>query len=302
MLVRGGTLVLTGGASGGERVLVTMPGGGEAGHPAVSPDGGRVAFTYRSGTYGVTDWGADLHVLDLPREGQPPAPARLLLKHARPGDMVEGLSWSPDGRSLVLAYQEARYDGDVYQGTRPRLERLDLVTGGRSVVVENAREPSWSPRGERIAYVRVDPRTGSQTIWTASPDGSGAEQLTGPGEYTNLQSPRYSPDGSSLVFAAVPGSASGSGATRPGGWLSYLRPPVAEAHGVPWDLWMWREGEAPRQITRLGEDQPHAAWSPRGDSIALITDVALYTVSPTGEGVRRVRAEADPRGLAWTGR
>src|SRR6266542_3379039 len=60
--------------------------------------------------------------------------------------------------------------------------------------------PDWSPRGDRIVFVRGKPNS----LWTIKPDGSDLTELTTTDDYL----PRWSPDGSRIVFErrTYPGS------------------------------------------------------------------------------------------------
>jgi Tol biopolymer transport system component/DNA-binding winged helix-turn-helix (wHTH) protein len=67
--------------------------------------------------------------------------------------------------------------------------------------------PQLSPDGRRLAFVST--QSGSHEIWIAARDGSGARQLTRFGDEpralsrgSTVRLPRWSPDGSRLVFAA----------------------------------------------------------------------------------------------------
>ncbi len=302
LFCRDNTLLIVEPGNGTERVLVVMSGDGVVGNVAVSPDSHSVAFTYAQGAFGDPQWGADLFVIDLRlSEAGRPTP-RVVLRHAGKGDHVEGVAWGPDGRSMLVTYRDALANEGQYADSRTRLELLELESGRRSVVVEDAAEPSWSRDGERIAYVRTEPEQGQQSLWTAHPDGSGATPITQDGEFSILQSPRFSPDGTRLVFAGAGSNLSGSSAHVPdeGSWRRALIPRVALAHGgIPWNLWVFRDRGEPERITQIGEDLMYATWSPDGEKIALVTDMAVYLMEPTGDGQQRLNLRASPRGIAW---
>ena len=101
--------------------------------------------------------------------------------------------WSPDGSKIVYAT-----DGD--------LAVMD-VDGSDSVVIRPALvivQPTWSPRGNRIAFSEL----GSPgTLWdtlSIKPDGSGVKILAGAG-YNEILGD-YSPDGRSIVYYRPYGS------------------------------------------------------------------------------------------------
>jgi serine/threonine protein kinase/Tol biopolymer transport system component len=122
-------------------------------------------------------------------------------------------------RSGHLAYLRLRVDWNLWRAPGPisttpdaRAERLIYST-------REEWQPAYSPDGMRIAF--VSSRSGSQEIWAANSDGSGAIQLTsfrGPPTGT----PRWSPDGRRIVLDSRVGGNSeifivgsdGSGLTR----------------------------------------------------------------------------------------
>ena len=99
-------------------------------------------------------------------------------------------SVAPDGSQMVFVSDRAGgaqlYVGSVSGGPARRL----LTFRG------NTNEPSWSPRGDRIAF------TGNANdIYTVNPDGSDLQQLTF-GTGRNMH-PSWSPDGRLIVFSST---------------------------------------------------------------------------------------------------
>jgi serine/threonine protein kinase/Tol biopolymer transport system component len=157
--------------------------------PALSPDGQQIAFVSdRSGRRGVWIVSAD--------GGSP-----RLIAHA---DVVDTLSWSPDGRRLVYA---------TPIGDAPGLMIMDVATGTttRLPTPAAAASPAWS-REDVIAYVEPRGSIGAfaQLI---RPDRQpiDASPLDGPTAPPILNGfLAWSPDGKRLAAVALPGAAAGS--------------------------------------------------------------------------------------------
>lgn len=97
-------------------------------------------------------------------------------------------AWSPDGRTILFwgrtsSARGARTDLWVSRPNGSGLRRL----------VSNATDPAWAPSGKQIVFVR-----GNQ-IFSASGDGRNQRQLTR--TPTVKSSPKFSSDGSRIVFA-----------------------------------------------------------------------------------------------------
>ena len=164
----------------------TAAAGGEYAQPRLAPDARRVAVTLSPGGGLPGGNPGDVWVYDLTRETW----SRLTF---------DGRSqfpvWMPDGRSLTFSSAKAG-PFDIYvnpiDGTSPEAR---LVGGG-----DGTNYPlSWSPDGEVLAYVSVNPTTAND-IWVLQRrDGK-----TRPFVQTRFREggPAFSPDGHWIAYAS----------------------------------------------------------------------------------------------------
>jgi TolB protein len=150
--------------------------------PAVSPDGGRLAFSSdRDGPW-------DLYLLDL-------ATLETTRLTSTPG--FEGHpTWSPD--AAWLAY-EADYDGDLDIWILPvegQGEAIQLTTQSGADLT-----PSWDPNGRRIAF--ASDRDGRPDIYLADLDSvdNRFQNLTRSPEAADTE-PVFHPGGAALAFSS----------------------------------------------------------------------------------------------------
>jgi TolB protein len=153
--------------------------------PAISPDGGRLAFSSNRNGY----W--NLYVMEL-STGQ-------VLQITDSPDYEAAPSWSPDG--LWLAYEsyspESEGGLDIY---------VRSIEGGNPIrLTEDPaadHSPSWSSKGRVIAF--VSNRSGEPEIWVADLDKVGEERFINISHsLTSWEAyPTWSPDGNKLVWAA----------------------------------------------------------------------------------------------------
>lgn len=122
------------------------------------------------------------------RAGLPLSPARVLTLHPT-RTTWSALDVSPDGRTVVFDVL-----GDLY---------VMPAGGGRARQITRGlaydSQPRFSRDGKWIAF--VSDRSGSENVWIARPDGSGARQVSQFHDDTALASPEWSADGSA-VFAS----------------------------------------------------------------------------------------------------
>jgi Tol biopolymer transport system component len=228
---------------GSGRRLLVRPGVA----PAWSPDGRRIAYAAR-GIWLVNADGSEPRQLTTQSNG----------RNTR-------LYWSPDGRKLAFLsgacgdFCEHLYvinaDGSGLRNLTPHLR------GGPG---RGAADPSWSPDGRTIAFVRRDFR--SNAVYVVRPDGgSGRRRLTwAPVDYA---APAWSPDGRRIAFVG----------TLDGNFEIYV---------------MNADGRRRRNLTLHPGYDGDPTWSPDGRRIAFVSNrdgaYGIYVMSPDGSGLRKL--------------
>ncbi|HLJ50579.1 MAG TPA: amidohydrolase family protein [Bryobacteraceae bacterium] len=102
--------------------------------------------------------------------------------HAR---LIQGAAQSPDGKNLAFSSLTHLYEAEIPAGKPARLTSAS----------EGEYLPSWSPKGDALAYVTWS-STGGGQIWKKSAGGQ-PQQLTHTAAY--YQDPVWSPDGTRIV-------------------------------------------------------------------------------------------------------
>jgi Tol biopolymer transport system component len=125
--------------------------------PAYSPDGTKIVFYKES--FRPRD--VDLYTMNTNRTGAKPALTQIT---DYPGKEYAP-DWSPDGDRIVY-YQETRSKG-------LRIFTIKPDGTGRQLVVQDGRDPVFSPDGRKIAFTR------DGYVYTVNPDGTGEQRVSG---------------------------------------------------------------------------------------------------------------------------
>ncbi|MGE0539072.1 MAG: TolB family protein [Dehalococcoidia bacterium] len=251
-------------------------------YPRWSPDGKRIAYGLDVTYTGLPNqnWGSDIAVINTDGSGD----EQIVFRRPASGVQVQGIAWSPDSAALYISLMETNIKDGRFLGQTLNLERLDLATGERQILVPDAAYPSVSPDGSRIAYVTFATGNDPGGLWVARADGSDRRLIVpASGRFVVVTHPRFSPDGSTIAFSAATFTSSGD--RRPAGptLSSALNAKPIAAHGLPQDIWLVPvAGGEPTRLTNMLEDEPTVAWSPDGNQLAIIATGGLYDINVAG--------------------
>jgi Tol biopolymer transport system component len=196
-----------------------------------------------------------------------------------------------------------------------------VATGQRTTLVKDGEDAAFSYAGGAtpFAYVLTDAQTFQQSLWVADRvptgvgDGGNARRIVGPEQkFQTVNSPRFTPDGTRIVFAASAPPTTGTQPPAPERslpvrflhWLvEPLIPQSVAAHGPPADLWSIAiDGSDLRQLTTLNGDDPQPAFSPDGRQLAFLTGNGLFLANPDGTNVRKISDRGSLSSLVWAPR
>jgi TolB protein len=174
----------------GERLVrLTDPGNPPSDHPvAYSPDGSRILFIREKPPY---DHSGPMNVFVV-REG-----GSGLVRLNPPGttSLLDGQSWSPDGRQVAIVASKAGHDGNAVF-----VVNVDGSGAHRITPWSVTLRAEWSPDGEWIAFDKADAEPVPRDLFLVHPDGTGLTQITSHEDNKMSFAPVWSADSETLLF------------------------------------------------------------------------------------------------------
>ncbi len=243
--------------------IVSLPKDSAPAAPSLFPDRKAIAFGITLVPTGSRGFGSDIWAADLDGSN-----LRKLVEHERENVFYASPLVDPSGKFLYFHRRAAIIQNGTYLGNEDWIERLDLATKQRTRVVDQAADPTLATDGKTLVYVRIVDGA-PQGLWRVGTDGSDARPfLRVQDTWWYLQAPRFSPDGSLVVFSGAGHNAR----TRRGG--------VKLAHlGIPSELFLAPpDGKSVKSVGQTVDDVV-PAWSPDGTQIAFVAGGALHLLS-----------------------
>jgi Tol biopolymer transport system component len=173
---------------------------------------------------------------------------------------------SADGQHVV--FQSFRDEGwNIFSMNANGSDQTDLTNTVDPVVNF---EPTWSPDGSKVAFMRQNQTPGEQDIWIMNANGTNQVDLRNSPEVDET-APEFSPDGSKIAYI--------SSGPSPCCSTEYNN-----------DIWVMNaNGSNPTQLTKTNEPTQNTSptWSPDGLKIAYST---TETPSASDDGIHVMNA------------
>jgi len=202
----------------------------------------------------------------------PPPPEEVPAAPAPVADAVRAVTWSPDGRNLLVTwYRRDRHRlyvifGPPGPGVPPDPSR------GIPMMDDEALRGTWAP--DRLWVAFETSRDGNAEVYRARPDGMAPENLTA--DPAADQAPAFSPDSRRIAFSSTRGG------------------------GVPAVWIMGSDGRDPRPLDAPvpAGAQRWPAWSPDGRRLAFSVSAGggdrVYAAAADGSTVWEIAVGARP--------
>lgn len=228
-------------------------------YPSLAPNKRSIVFGITLVPTTSTGFGSDVWAVDLDGTN-----LKKLVEHDRENVFYDTPLIDPSGKWLYVHRRAAIVQNGTYVGNDDSLEKVDLATKKMTRVTENAADPTLSPDGTFLVYVRYE-NAAPKGIWRVATDGSDNRPFFSIRDtWWYMQAPRVSPDGKLIAFSAAGHNAQ---SLASGAKVAHL--------GIPSELFIAPiDGKSVRSIAQTNDDT-NPAWSPDGTQIIFISGGAL---------------------------
>ncbi|HEY0581288.1 MAG TPA: hypothetical protein VGE94_03840 [Chloroflexota bacterium] len=287
-------------ASRQQTKITDLPQGAAVTGAAWAPDGQRLVFSQFWRRPGDRSSGADLMVANADGSN-----AHLFAERDAANTVLEAPVWTATGQ----VYYTVRR---VTNGREAQSIVRQAEGGEPQQVMDNAYSPAVSADESTLVYLR-NTRAGQAMFRKAMTEtGDGCELLSDQ-VFQYLSLPRISPDGKRVALGGSgepnlqPSGCGGDPRQKPAAaaaldvLAAWLGPAVAEAHGLPADVYTLNlDGSALTRVADIKDDDPTVAWSPDGAKLAVFGVAALYVVDAKGGPTDKLVDQGGYGGLDWT--
>jgi Tol biopolymer transport system component len=282
--------------------ITNLPSGAAVTGATWSPDGQRVIFAQFWRRPNERSSGADLMIANADGSDAHPFAER-----DAANTVLETPEWMPSGQ----VYYTLRR---VTNGRETQTIVRQREGGQPEVLLENAYDPAVSPDESTLIYVRSTRAGQSMMKKTIGEAGDGCELLSDQ-VFQYLSLPRISRDGKRIALGGSgeanmgpsgcggdPRSKTPAAGDAPGlDLLAMLQPSVAEAHGLPADVYSLNlDGSDLTRLADIKDDDPTVSFSPDGSKLAIFGVAALFVTDGRGGPTEKLTDQGGYGGLDWT--
>lgn len=264
-------------------LLVARPQGAFILDAEATSDGSRVALSIQGEpvqTEQGYDFGIDLYVAEAGREPRP------LALHERIGEVMSRPNWLYGNDEIIFGVLGRDESGDADL----RIEAIDVASGTRVRLIEDAHQPSLSPDGSTLAYVAIDQQSGEEVIMLRDMGSGASHALLPPSQVMfNVANIAWRPDGERLAFAAADPVSLRS--RMPSLGTTTLHPRLR-------DIWVAGiDGSGLERLTELADASLSLAWKDQrhiyalGDTGFWLADAESGEMEKLGDGVLEGRVQ-----------
>jgi hypothetical protein len=177
------------------------------------------------------------------------------------GHVSNAPAWSPDTSKIAFT-ATVKKNTDIYlESFTERSIKFLRLTKEKKV----DREPAWSPDGEHIAFASDEGNpSGQYDIWVMDADGKHAHPLKGGGGPLAQEAPAWSPNGKTILFQGLDLN---NGHSR----IYSVKASGGKGHPIT-----------------SGPDDKFPDWAPDGSRVAFQRSDQIYTMNPTGSGIKKL--------------
>jgi Tol biopolymer transport system component len=248
---------------------------------ALHPDGKRLYFAMTEDAPPPLGFGSDIYSVNL--DG---TDLRPVVKREEPNVFYATPVFDSKGTLYVHRRQGDLSGANIaaFQEVKDAIERVELDSGKRTVVIPDGADPTVSADGSQIVYMKFD-RGQATDLWIASSDGSNARKFLKTDDwFAYLQSPRISPNGRQVMWSSVPPTQPRKSAIPPQPVISRKTSGGKVAHlNIPSDIYLAPiDGSSIRAIFTTTDDTI-PTWSPDGNRMAFVVRSTFWIVSAEGK-------------------